>query len=158
MGDGNGADGSAHGSGDADPVPLADAIDVVRKELTEAQERATGSAWRFAVEKVTLEFAVQLRKQGDAGAGLRLGVVQARAGGSYGRDDTHRIQVELKPQATGEGERGEQLVARGGSGSGTGSGLGTGDGSDSRSGSGTGTGTGTDSRSSSGRAPMPGAD
>lgn len=105
---GNGC-GEEAGSGDAETVPLADAIDVVRKELTDAQDRAVGSAWRFTVETVTLEFTVQLRKLGEAGAGLRLGVVQAKAGGSYGRDDTHRIQVELKPH----GESGERLVTRG---------------------------------------------
>ncbi|MBC2868800.1 trypco2 family protein [Streptomyces mexicanus] len=82
---------------DAAPIGLAEAIGTVRAELARAQAEGARSDWRFTVEKVSLEFAVQFHRAGEGGAGLRLGVVEARLGGSVSHDSTHRIQVDLKP-------------------------------------------------------------
>ncbi|MGH3310997.1 MAG: trypco2 family protein, partial [Streptomyces sp.] len=101
------------GAGDAETedgtVWLADAIELVRRELDAAQREGEGSAWRFTVERVSLEFAVQFHRAGDGHAGLRLGVVEARLGGSASRDTTHRINVELQPY----GDAGRMPVSRG---------------------------------------------
>lgn len=97
-------DGSDDGT-----VWLADAIELVRRELDAAQQKGQGSAWRFTVERVSLEFAVQFHRGGDGHAGPRLGVVEARLGGSVSQDSTHRIEVELKPH----GESGRRPVSRG---------------------------------------------
>ncbi|MFF8592312.1 trypco2 family protein [Streptomyces sp. NPDC015220] len=82
---------------DAQPIGLAEAIGTVRAELARAQAEGAESDWRFSVEQVSLEFAVQFHRAGEGGAGLRLGVVEARLGGSVSHDSTHRIQVDLKP-------------------------------------------------------------
>ncbi|MDX3714683.1 hypothetical protein PV733_38310 [Streptomyces europaeiscabiei] len=83
--------------GDTEPVGLAEAIGTVRAELARAQAEGAASDWRFSVEQVSLEFAVQFHRSVEGGAGLRLGVVEARLGGSVSHDSTHRIQVDLKP-------------------------------------------------------------
>ncbi|WP_055587770.1 trypco2 family protein [Peterkaempfera griseoplana] len=83
---------------DADFVGLAEVIRQVRGELEEARLDGDGHDLLFAVEKVSLEFAVQVHLTGNGRAGLRIGVVTAELGGSTGRDTTHRIQVELKPE------------------------------------------------------------
>ncbi|MER6160649.1 trypco2 family protein [Streptomyces sp. NPDC001868] len=82
---------------DNEPVGLAEAIGTVRAELARAQAEGAASDWRFSVEQVSLEFAVQFHRSGETGAALRLGVVEARLGGSLTHDSTHRIQVDLKP-------------------------------------------------------------
>ncbi|WP_216590180.1 trypco2 family protein [Streptomyces brasiliscabiei] len=82
---------------DTEPVGLAEAIATVRTELARAQAEGAASDWRFTVEQVSLEFAVQFHRTGETGAGLRLGVIEARLGATTTHDTTHRIQVDLKP-------------------------------------------------------------
>ncbi|MGP3972178.1 trypco2 family protein [Streptomyces sp. 6N223] len=81
-----------------DFVGLAEVIRQVRQELTQAREDGEGTPLRFAVQQVSLEFAVQLHRTGDGRAGLRIGVLTAEVGGGAARDTTHRIQVELRPE------------------------------------------------------------
>ncbi|HSX96972.1 MAG TPA: trypco2 family protein [Streptomyces sp.] len=83
--------------GEPEPVGLAEAIGTVRAELARAQAEGAASDWRFSVEQVSLEFSVQFHRGGEGGAGLRLGVVEARLGGTVSHDSTHRVQVDLKP-------------------------------------------------------------
>ncbi|MFE7168034.1 trypco2 family protein [Streptomyces sp. NPDC057616] len=93
--------------GDTEPVGLAEAIGTVRAELARAEAEGAESDWRFSVEQVSLEFSVQFHRAGDGGAGLRLGVVEARLGGSVSRDNTHRVQVDLKPLPRPDGRHHE---------------------------------------------------
>lgn len=89
------ADGTVAGAG------LADVISQVRAELEEAQRRGSASGMRFRVQKVHLEFAVQVRREGSGKGGLRIGVVTAELGATASKDTTHRIQVELEPRGPG---------------------------------------------------------
>jgi hypothetical protein len=93
--------------GDPEPIGLAEAIGTVRAELARAQAEGAESDWRFSVEQVSLEFSVQFHRAGEGGAGLRLGVVEARLGGSVSHDSTHRIQVDLKPLPRPDGRHHE---------------------------------------------------
>ncbi|MCX4878826.1 MULTISPECIES: trypco2 family protein [unclassified Streptomyces] len=93
--------------GDSEPIGLAEAIGTVRAELARAQAEGAESDWRFSVEQVSLEFSVQFHRAGEGGAGLRLGVVEARLGGSVSHDSTHRIQVDLKPLPRPDGRHHE---------------------------------------------------
>ncbi|MER5460300.1 trypco2 family protein [Streptomyces sp. NPDC002668] len=77
---------------------LAEVIGQVRDELERAQRDGEGRDLKFSVEKVNLEFAVQVRREGGGRAELRIGVVTAGGSGSAARDRTHTIQIELKPQ------------------------------------------------------------
>jgi hypothetical protein len=79
-------------------VGLADVIRQVRRELTVAREEGEEQDIRFSVQKVHLEFAVQVHRAGDGRAGLRIGVVTAELGGAVAKDTTHRVQVELAPE------------------------------------------------------------
>ncbi|MFJ8075469.1 trypco2 family protein [Streptomyces sp. NPDC096176] len=78
-------------------VGLAEVIGQVRDELETAQGAGAGRDLRFSVEKVELEFAVQVRREGSGRAELRIGVLTAGGGGSAARDTTHTIRIELKP-------------------------------------------------------------
>ncbi|MBT2391080.1 hypothetical protein J7E87_17000 [Streptomyces sp. ISL-1] len=83
---------------DAAVAGLAEVIGQVRDELERAQRAGEGRDLKFSVERVNLEFAVQVRREGSGRAELRIGVVTAGAGGTAARDTTHTIQIELKPQ------------------------------------------------------------
>jgi hypothetical protein len=89
--------GRSEARDDADTVELSAVIGRIREELTQAQADGDDSPVKFLVEKVSVEFAVQIRREANAKAGLRIGVVTVDGGGSASRDTTHRISVELKP-------------------------------------------------------------
>ncbi|CAL9558485.1 MULTISPECIES: trypco2 family protein [Streptomyces] len=84
-------------------IGLADVIRQVRADLAAAQREgdAAGDGLRFAVDRVCLEMAVQVRREGSGRTGLRIGVVTADLGGGLSRDTTHRVQVELTPHRGG---------------------------------------------------------
>ncbi|SFD26630.1 trypco2 family protein [Streptomyces aidingensis] len=86
-------------------IGLADVIRQVRRDLEAAQRESdrAGHGLRFAVDRVSLEITVQVRREGSGRGGLRIGVVTADLGGSVARDTTHRIQVDLLPRGGGEG-------------------------------------------------------
>jgi hypothetical protein len=92
-----------------DFVGLAEVIRQVRGELEQARLDGEGHTLHFAVQKVSLEFAVQVHRTGSGRGGLRIGVVTAELGASVGRDTTHRIQVELQPE---QQDGGSVLVGR----------------------------------------------
>ncbi|MCF3964891.1 trypco2 family protein [Streptomyces fuscigenes] len=86
---------------DGDPEPgfagLAEVVRQIRGELESAHGQRAGSQIGFTVDKVSLEFTVQVHKSGTGKGGVRIGVVTAELGGTLDRATTHRVQVELKP-------------------------------------------------------------
>ncbi|AKH82497.1 hypothetical protein AA958_09905 [Streptomyces sp. CNQ-509] len=98
----------AHEARSDELVGLAEAIAEVRRELVQAEREGERSDWRFRVERVSLEFAVELHRTGEGRLSLRLGVVEAGAGGSATRVGTHRVQLDLVPH----GAAGDRPVSR----------------------------------------------
>jgi hypothetical protein len=88
---------------DTGEIALADAIDAVRAELLEAEDRGARSRLRFAVGQVELEFAVTLTYDARADARVRFWVVEAGAGSGRSREGTQLVRVMLRP--VGEGGR-----------------------------------------------------
>jgi hypothetical protein len=86
-------------------VGLAEVITQIRSELQRARTAAEGEQIGFTVDKVSLEFTVQVHRTGRAGGGLRIGVVTAELGGSVDSGTTHRVQVDLQPLDTATGGR-----------------------------------------------------
>jgi hypothetical protein len=93
-------------------VGLTEVIQQIRGELERAQDEAQGRSLGFSVDKVSLQFTVQVHQSGSGRGGVRIGVVTAELGGSVDRQTTHQVQVELTPQtrsggrvSVGRGER-----------------------------------------------------
>jgi Trypsin-co-occurring domain 2 len=88
---------------DGDGILLADAIDELRRELTDAVARGHGQAIQFELGRVTMEFEVGITTSVEGEARARFWVVSA--GGSAGRESsrTHRVTVELTPLTDGQG-------------------------------------------------------
>lgn len=84
-------------------IGLADAIENLRQELTEASRRGEGKELRFNVDAIELELAVELAAEGGGGGKVSFNVlgVGAEVGGEgkLSRSNAHRVTVKLKPAA-----------------------------------------------------------
>jgi len=77
------------------PVGLAEAIDSLRQELTQAIEQGKDKELRFNVDQVELELGVELHR--DSGVdGVEVG-----AEGSRSQATAQRLKVTLKPSGPG---------------------------------------------------------
>jgi len=85
-------------------IELADAVAAVRGELLEAAARGSGREIAFAVGPIEMEFAVELRADAKAKAGLKAWVLSAdvEAGVAWGR--SHRVKVTLIPKRADGGD------------------------------------------------------
>ncbi|MFD3520032.1 trypco2 family protein [Streptomyces sp. NPDC058653] len=92
-----GARGARGGHDGAETVGLAEVIGRIREELEEAQRGGRESRLQFRVERVHVEFSVQVRREGTGRGGLNIGVVTAEAGGTAARESLHRVEIELMP-------------------------------------------------------------
>ncbi|MBE3008891.1 hypothetical protein IL992_06775 [Microbispora sp. NEAU-D428] len=90
-------------AGEESWVGLAEAVKGVRAELAEAMAAGEGERLRFDVGPVELEFVVELRRDAEAKAGVKVWVVEAGASGTLSRGTTHTLKVVLNPvdMATG---------------------------------------------------------
>lgn len=97
--------GTAEVSEDAHEVPLADFIGALRDQIREAQ-RDTDPGLPIEVGRVTVEFAVLTRKEGEGKAGVRFWVVEAGVSGKGTAESTQKVSMELYPLSpTGERAR-----------------------------------------------------
>jgi len=78
-------------------VPLAAAIDALRKELIAALERGAGEEVRFALGPVELEFQVEMTWAGEADAAVRFWVVSLGGKGTRSSGRTHTVRLSLSP-------------------------------------------------------------
>lgn len=86
---------------------ITDAIEQLRSQLSAVQEGSKGARLRFIVAEVEMEFLVEVRKGGEAGAGIRLGLVSVGAAGQVSAGTTHRLKVKLDVRDT---ETGDQAI------------------------------------------------
>jgi len=88
------------------PIALADAIENLRKELTEASERSKDKSLKFNVDQIELELAVDIMQESDASGDFSFKIfgTGVKAGAKTGEAQTskHRIKIIMKP-ATANG-------------------------------------------------------
>lgn len=81
-----------------DGVGLAEAIDVVRRELRRAQDAAKPDDVRFGVGTVELELTVEIVKTKGAEASVKvLNVLSLGGQGEASRGEVNRVKVVLTP-------------------------------------------------------------
>ncbi len=78
-------------------MPLADAIEELRRQLTEARSRGANADLQFPIRAVTVELQLVVTKEGEGRAGFKVPVIDLELGasGSYGRETTHTLTVEF---------------------------------------------------------------
>ncbi|GAA3227370.1 hypothetical protein MTQ10_25560 [Streptomyces sp. XM83C] len=81
-----------------DFLDLADAIDVLRAQLSEAQRRGQDSPLRFVLGEITAEFEIELVRTRNGGGALRFGVVEAGARGERTERSVQRLTLRLSPE------------------------------------------------------------
>ena len=89
-------------SEDAREVPLADFIGALRDQLREAQQD-TDPSLPIEVGRVTVEFTVMTRKEGEGKAGVRFWVVEAGVSGKGTAESTQKVSMELYPRSPAGG-------------------------------------------------------
>jgi hypothetical protein len=79
---------------------LAETVEALRDELSQAISEAEGERLRFALGDVELELSVTVSRGGSAGARVRFWVVDADASGSLGRQSVQTLRLKLTPHDT----------------------------------------------------------
>ena len=92
-------------------IGLADSIQALRAELSEAMLKAEGDAIQFPVGEVHLQFQVGVTKDAKAKGGARFWIVELGAEAGYAAESIQHISLTLEPPVDAVGER--VLVARG---------------------------------------------
>ncbi|MGP3926580.1 trypco2 family protein [Streptomyces sp. 8N616] len=78
-------------------IELVHAITGLRQELLRAADEASGERVRFQVDEISLEFAVELRRDAGARAGFRAWIVSGDTETRSGNSHTQRVSVKLTP-------------------------------------------------------------
>ena len=84
-------------------LDLADAIEVLRDQSSEAQRRGKDSPLRFVLGEITAEFEIELVRTRGGGGALRFGVVEANARGERTARAAQRLTLRLNPEQRGGG-------------------------------------------------------
>lgn len=84
---------------DGTEIGLAEAIQAVRAELRKAASCAADDDLKFRVGNVEVQFGVQIVREGNAQAGVKLWVLDAGMNGRLESSRTHSVTVTLTPGA-----------------------------------------------------------
>ena len=82
---------------------LSATIAAVRDELEKASLSGSGRFLHFDVEKVEMEFVVDVERRVDGEAGIRIGVVSIGAKGGLTNSESNRIRLTMRPFGPGGG-------------------------------------------------------
>jgi Trypsin-co-occurring domain 2 len=86
-------------------VELAELIEHLRAELTEAMHAGDDADLRFEVGSVELELTVAVDREAQPGAKVRFWVVELGAEARAASNTTQRIRLRLDPRRVGHGDR-----------------------------------------------------
>lgn len=78
-------------------VGLPEAIATIRAALSEAMRRGRDQEPRLEAKEITMEFAVELRRQHGVEGGVQAWVLRAGGAWERGRADIHRLTITLAP-------------------------------------------------------------
>jgi hypothetical protein len=86
-------------------IGLAAAIEELRQELYEAQDRGTREQFAFEIQEAQLELLLELRDDVRGDGKLQFGVATVGAGAGQSSARSHRLTLKLriKDRATGGG-------------------------------------------------------
>ncbi|WP_282204929.1 trypco2 family protein [Kitasatospora fiedleri] len=76
-------------------IGLAAALEELRQELYEAQDRSAGEQFGFVVNEAQLELLLELRNTGKADGKLTFGVAAVGAAGEHATVRTHKLTLKL---------------------------------------------------------------
>jgi hypothetical protein len=80
-----------------EPIGLKDAIEVLRKELSESILAAADEELRFEVGQITVEMQLAVERKAEGKAGIKFWVLEFGGKASHGTTQTHKVTIPLKP-------------------------------------------------------------
>jgi hypothetical protein len=86
---------------------VTEAIEQLRSQLLAVQEGGRESNMRFVVTEVEMEFLLEVRREGGASGGVRLGLVSIGADGKLSRGTSHTLKLKLDVR---DRESGDQAI------------------------------------------------
>lgn len=91
---------------DNEGIALADAIEMLRAELIEAQRRGAGEPIVFPVQSLTVELQIVATRSLDGKAGFKVPIIELEIGGGRERalERTQKITVVFGEPVTPSGE------------------------------------------------------
>jgi Trypsin-co-occurring domain 2 len=91
-------------------VPLATAIEALRRELVAAVQEGADQEVRFALGPIELEFQVEVSREAGVEAGVKFWVVSLGGKGSRTTGKTHTVRLSLSPVLASDVGRDVPLV------------------------------------------------
>jgi hypothetical protein len=88
---------------DFEEIELSAAVRAVREQLAQAALEGAGSAVRFEVGPIQMEFAVEITREAGASGGVKAWVLSADAETKASRGTTHRVSFTLTPKNAATG-------------------------------------------------------
>src|SRR5437588_2167160 len=78
-------------------IRLSDAVHALRSELLAAVDEARGSAIRFELTSIEMEFLVEVRRERTEEGGISFGVISLGGKSARSSASTHRVKLALTP-------------------------------------------------------------
>ncbi|MFI6011690.1 trypco2 family protein [Streptomyces sp. NPDC051243] len=82
-------------------IELSQVIGELRRELDLAMSAGAGERMRFELGPVEVEASITVEQSTDAGAKVRIWVVDVHGGGKLAETSAHRIKFTLTPKLDG---------------------------------------------------------
>jgi len=78
-------------------IPLAEAIQELRAELTRATKQGADETIRFVPGPIELELGIEVSLTGETSGKVKFWVVEIDAEGELARVATHKLKLSLRP-------------------------------------------------------------
>ncbi|MEU8435141.1 trypco2 family protein [Streptomyces sp. NPDC029216] len=86
-----------------DSIELSAAVQGIRDQLVAAAAESAGREILFEVDGITLDFAVELRRDVGAKLGFKAWVLTGDAHASAAKSVTHKVSITLRPKTAADG-------------------------------------------------------
>jgi Trypsin-co-occurring domain 2 len=87
-----------------DTIDLAEAIDALHAELSEAVARASGMDIQFPVGSVQLEFQLGVTRTAEGTGNIKFWVLELGGSGAYASESIQKVVINLEPPVGRDGE------------------------------------------------------
>jgi hypothetical protein len=78
-------------------MSLSDVLVQLRKELADAQKKATDENLKLTVKDIEVELQVATTQEANGKVGFKVWLLEGETGGGYTREQTHKIKLRLEP-------------------------------------------------------------
>lgn len=85
-------------------ISLSDLLVELRRELSEAQQKAQDQSLKLKIKDIEVELLVQTTQEKEGKVGFKVWLLEGEAGASINREHSHRIKLRLEPSLADGGD------------------------------------------------------